>query len=169
MKTKIRLLFLVGLFSIQSYAQESFLQLDSVVLVQQDINLTKYGYNFEDTDSINLLISSNQLIKVRSITVVAKGSNYPSLSNGNAIDTYNSLYDASVSLGGITMFSKEDFTQISRSGQLGKIRIYPDILIPGRQFSGSLFLVSRIFLYNYSGNHNESYEVISELVYYSLE
>lgn len=167
-------LFLLLLVPI-AQAQEQFLKLDSIVLIKSDLNFIENNNYFSGVDSVAFGITSNQYLKVRSVTVVAKANGYPgSTTNSSSSTMINSpypinIYDFSVSVADMTVFSKEDFSNLTLSGRLAKGRVYPDIIIPGQQLTGQQYLVSRTYFYDYQNNHNHSYEIICEVVYYSKE
>lgn len=156
-------------------AQEQFLKLDSIVLIKSDLTFYENSNFFSGVDSLAFGISSNQYLKIRSVTVVAKANGYPGSTTTASSSTMvnypsgNSMYDFSVSVADITVFSKEDLSSMNMYGRLSKGRVYPDIIIPGHQLTGQQYLVSRTYFYDYNNQHNYSYEIICEVVYYSKE
>lgn len=156
-------------------AQEQFLKLDSIVLIKSDLNFTKNSNYYSGVDSVAFGITSNQYLKVRSVTVVAKANGYPGSTTNSSSSTMikdpngGNMYDFSVSVADMTVFSKRDHGYMMMSGRLAKGRVYPDIIIPGQQLTGQQYLVSRTYFYDYQNIHNYSYEIICEVVYYSKE
>lgn len=156
-------------------AQEQFLKLDSIVLIKSDLNFIENNNYFSGVDSVAFGITSNQYLKVRSVTVVAKANGYPGSTTNSSSSTMinepngGNMYDFSVSVADMTVFSKRDHDYMMMSGRLAKGRVYPDIIIPGQQLTGQQYLVSRTYFYDYQNNHNYSYEIICEVVYYSKE
>ena len=157
-------------------AQEQFLKLDSIVLIKSDLNFTENSNYFSGVDSVAFGITSNQYLKVRSVTVVAKANGYPGSTTSSSSSTMisnpyggNYLYDFSVSVADMTVFSKRDIGNMNMFGRLARGIVYPDIIIPGHQLTGQQYLVSRTYFYDYNNQHNYSYEIICEVVYYSKE
>lgn len=159
-------------FTGTSHGQETFLKLDSLVIKKQTLNITENSDYFIGLDSTMINLGPSQYLKIRSVTWVAKVTNYPvnSGSSSNVMKSLSQLFDASVSLGDVVLFTQEDFQQIDHQNtQLGKSRIYPDLIIPPDYFNGTPYLISRFWHYDYGDSHNEKYEIFVELVYYSLE
>ena len=80
-------------------AQEEFLQLDSIVIKQGELTITKIpnrSWEYEGHDTINVNQSNQQIILVRYCGITM--SNNSSTFGGNvSITSYNKLYDLKIS------------------------------------------------------------------------
>lgn len=92
-------LSLIFLFNLNSMAQEEFLQLDSIVIKQGELTITKIpnrSWEYEGHDTINVNQSNQQIILVRYCGITM--SNNSSTFGGNvSITSYNKLYDLKIS------------------------------------------------------------------------
>ena len=72
MKTKIYIVLLLGLFSMKSNAQEQFLKLDSIQVINGTLNEVPEPGSFyyrSGTDTINIVSNSNSIIKLKSVLI----------------------------------------------------------------------------------------------------
>jgi hypothetical protein len=134
---------LVLLGSFNAYSQEEFLRLDSVTEIKQELGLNaqyvsgSYSYFYDDSDSIDLTHSANQIIKIGNVSLVVEGagSNHVSLSSYNRIDELSIKLDNIYLLGQDELFDNlADASYLSRKAwyttrKLDMITKHDDFLV----------------------------------------
>lgn len=102
--------FLVLLGSLNAYSQEEFLRLDSVTEIKQELGLNaqyvsgSYSYFYDDSDSIDLTHSANQIIKIGNVSLVVEGAG----SNGVTLSSYNRIDELSIKLDNIYLLGPDE-------------------------------------------------------------
>ena len=158
MKTKIRLLFLVGLFSIQSYAQEQFLKLDSIQVIYGTLNKIAHPGDSRFRTGIDTInIFTNSIIKLKSFLMEVE------LTDGQgqwASNYYSSYYNIKLN-NRIVMFKT-----VSSSAENDKMRLEYFNLIENGQMN--LFIEGTSYSsYTWANPFEFHYRV--ELHHYSYE
>lgn len=83
----------------KTYAQEAFLRLDSVVIVQEELAISKVSgrsYEYEGHDTIQVAGNVNQLVKVRYCGITVRNESQ-SFGSDTHMDTGNEVYDLQIS------------------------------------------------------------------------
>jgi len=155
-------------------AQEQFLRLDSLVIIQSDLSMSKMpsrSWEYEGHDTIQINAQSDQLVKVRycALTLTSTSSNWAADAeigvNGKSIhdlrirtDGFNMLDAISYSIRNPTaIYPAQDFS--SRSCTIDR---FPDTFIR----NGEPIYVDFIQEF-YSGSNTVNYRI--ELLYFSYE
>ena len=92
------------------FSQEEFLQLDSIVEVSQELALSpqyvsgNYSYFYDDSDSINLIRSVNQIIKIGNISLVIEGAG----NNMVSFNAQNRIDEISIKLDDIILLAQDE-------------------------------------------------------------
>ena len=121
---KISTAFLLVLISpFSSYSQEEFLQLDSIVEVNLELGLNaqyvsgSYSYFYDDTDSIDLTHSANQIIKIANVSLVVEGAG----NNGVSLSSYNRIDELSIKLDNIYLLGQDElFNNLASESYLSR-------------------------------------------------
>lgn len=101
---------LVLLGSFNAYSQEEFLRLDSVTEIKQELGLNaqyvsgSYSYFYDDSDSIDLTHSANQIIKIGNVSLVVEGAG----SNHVSLSSYNRIFELSIKLDNIYLLGQDE-------------------------------------------------------------
>lgn len=164
MKRILILLLFVGLVQ-QLKAQEEFLKLDSVVVLQGDFletmnSNTEYGYHID-----SIPCPEGSLVKVRSVTLYSKDVN----NSGAQITSYIRINGLRCEIDGVPIMTADDHQDFSDTYMYERdvFYLFKQVdLIQNKDFVIECF--SR-FWYSTQGNFNcdNSYRI--ELVYYSYE
>lgn len=121
---KSLIVFILGLFSpLSAYSQEEFLRLDSIIEIKQELGLNaqyvsgNYSYFYDDTDSIELVHSANQIIKIGNISLIVEGAG----SNGVSLSSYNRIDELSIKLDNIYLLGQDElFDNLVNLSYLGR-------------------------------------------------
>ena len=148
---------------LQLKAQEEFLKLDSVVVLQGDFletmnSNTEYGYHID-----SIPCPEGSLVKVRSVTLYSKDVN----NSGAQISTYIRIKGLRCEIDGVPIMTADDHQDFSETYiyERDVFYLFKQVdLIQNKDFVIECF--SR-FWYNGSYNCDNSYRI--ELVYYSYE
>ena len=170
----MRTAFIIATLMITSFAgaQEAFLQLDSIVIKQGDLSITKVpsrNFDYEGHDTVVISKSNDQIILIRycGITMGNPMANFgPTVSVGN----YNKLYDLRISTQKFNLLSAYDWlvqsaTNADQSYYRSKQRLFesrPDIFLDKDENLYIDYIRER-----YNHQYTISWRV--ELVYYSYE
>ena len=170
----MRTAFIIATLMITSFAgaQEAFLQLDSIVIKQGDLSITKVpsrNFDYEGHDTVVISKSNDQIILIRycGITMGNPMANFgPTVSVGN----YNKLYDLRISTQKFNLLSAYDWlvqsaTNADQSYYRSKQRLFesrPDIFLDKDENLYIDYIRER-------DNYQYTISWRVELVYYSYE
>lgn len=163
MKRILILLLFMGLGQ-QLKAQEEFLKLDSVVVLQGDFletmnSNTEYGYHID-----SIPCPEGSLVKVRSVTLYSKDVN----NTGAQISNYIRMNGLRCEIDGVPIMTADDHQDFSQTYKYERdvLYLFKEVdFIQTKDFIIECF--SRFWYYNSAYNCDNSYRI--ELVYYSYE
>ena len=162
-------ILLFALFSPPIIAQESFLQLDSIVVLEEELNFsTNSSYYNVGRDTIDIIVGSNQYVKLRKVSFsmqsaasVYFASENIDMSIGTVTNLYLDLASSMLKWTSVGLSSSSNFRSDYLDPKSIKIESFPDEFLTKTQ---------EVFI-NYnnrtSDSHNLYYRI--ELVYFSYE
>lgn len=164
MKKILILLLFMGLGQ-QLKAQEEFLKLDSVVVLQGDFLETKngnteYGYHID-----SIPCPQGSLVKVRSVTLYSKDAN----NSGAQVSSSIRIYGMRCEIDGVPIMTIDDHQDFSQGYKYERDVLYLFKEVDFIQTKDFVIECFSEFYYSnvYSYNCDNSYRI--ELVYYSYE
>ncbi len=173
--------FLLLILNQNVCAQEQFLKLDSIQIINNELNMISTGSNsFEGRDTLTVQAAPNQIIKVRFVGLTVVADPYFNLwfKNGSAVDPdHHIIDDLSILLGNFAILNgRDNFSNVysGSSPQMGNDQGASNVRFVG--VSPNLFMkrgepIAINFAYSkYSNQYPSRIRHINyriELVYYS--
>lgn len=162
-------ILLFALFSPTIIAQESFLQLDSIVVIEEELNFsTNSSYYNIGRDTIDIMVGSNQYVKLRktsfsmsSTAAVYFASENIDMSIGTTTNLYLDLASSMLKWTSAGLSSASNFRSDYLDPKSIKIESFPDEFLTETQ---------EVFI-KYDNRTNTSHNLYFriELVYFSYE
>ena len=170
----MRTAFIIATLMITSFAgaQEAFLQLDSIVIKQGDLSITKVpsrNFDYEGHDTVVISKSNDQIILIR-YCGITMGNPNPNFGSTVSVNINNTLYDLRISTQKFNLLSAYDWlaqsaTNADQSYYRSKQRLFesrPDIFLDKDENLYIDYIRER-------DNYQYTISWRVELVYYSYE
>ena len=157
------------LFGVNSIAQEQFLKLDSIVVLDKELNFQTSSGNYNvGRDTVNISIGPNQYIKVRKVSFSFRSTNellfnnsYIDLSIGTESNLFLDLASIMLKWSSTSLSSSANFRVDYLEPKSYKLEAYPNEFLTSDQ---------EVFI-NYDNRISSSHDVYYriELVYFSYQ
>ena len=166
---KLMAILFFALFSPTIFAQESFLQLDSIVIIEDELNFSTNSSSYNiGRDTIDIIVGSNQYVKLRKVSFSMRSTaalyfatENIDMSIGTTTNLYLDLASSMLKWTSVGLSSASNFRSDYLDPKSIKLETFPDEFLTETQ---------EVFVkYNnrISSSHNLYYRI--ELVYYSYE
>jgi hypothetical protein len=156
-------------------AQEEFLRLDSIVVINQDLAISKVvgrSYDYEGHDSLTIPRGINQIIKVRYCGITMR-NDATAFGSSVIVEYYNRIYELGIStkkyslINALDAFADRpiriDNYNSVYGGKKRKFDCYPNIFLDENE----KLYIDYIQSWESNGSRQLSYRI--ELIYYSYE
>jgi hypothetical protein len=158
-----------ALFSPTIFAQESFLQLDSIVVIEDELNFSTFSgaYNI-GRDTIDIIVGSNQYVKLRKVSFSMRSTapvffagEYIDMSIGTTTNLYLDLASSMLKWTSVSLSSASNFRSDYLDPKSIKLETFPDEFLTETQ---------EVFVkYDNRSQPNVDVYYRLELVYFSYE
>ena len=162
-------LSLIFLLNLNSMAQEEFLQLDSIVVIEEELNFSTGSSNYNiGRDTVDIIVGPSQYVKLRKVSFSMRStasvnfaSEYLDMSIGTTTNLYLDLASSMLKWNASSTSNASNFRTDYLDPQSIKIETFPNEFLTENQ---------EVFI-NYDNRTNTSHNLYYrlELVYFSYE